>query len=440
VTFFLRPVSGLRVTDVLGFADFELLAVELLLIASIVAIGARYLRVPHTVALVVVGFIISFGRFFDVTLSRDFILLAFLPPMLFEGAINMNLEEMRRRWAQVFLLAVPGTLITAAVVAAALVAVADLPFKFALLLAVMLAPTDPVSVLATMKEHGVSGGLRTLLEGESISNDALGIVLFTIALSYAFPEEPGRALGWAGALREFGKEVAIGLAIGVATGYIVHRLMRLLEDHLVEITLSVTLAFGTYLLADRLGGSGVLAVVVGGLLIGNYGTYRAMSASSQAAMLEVWEVVAFLLNSALFLLIGLEFEVRNLGERATATATIVAAAALLIGRALAVYGLLLPFGFGRTPAARKVSGGWRHAIYWGGLRGSIPIALVLGLSAAQRDLGGVDPVAVVFGAVMLSLVGQGITFAPLLGKLRLATDGGRAQARDPAQGPRRLSR
>ena len=420
----------------MDFADFELLAVELLLIASIVAIGARYLRVPHTVALVVVGFCISFGHFFNVTLSRDFILLVFLPPLLFEGAINMDLGELRRRWYQVLLLAVPGTLITAGVVAAALAAFTDLPFRFALLLAVILAPTDPVSVLATMKAHRVSGGLRTLLEGESVFNDALGVVLFTIALSFAFPAEPGAAMNWAGALGEFCKEVVVGLGIGIAMGYLIHRIMRLLDDHLVEITLSVALAFGTFLLADRVGGSGILAVVVGGLFIGNYGTHRAMSASSQAALLEVWEVVAFLLNSALFLLIGLEFELKSLGERATAIATITLTAALLVGRALAVYGLLSPFGSGRTPKLLRVPRAWSHAIYWGGLRGSIPIALVLGLGVAQRDFGGVDPVAVVFGVVTLSLVIQGITFAPLLGKLGL----GRQDATASRSAQQRASR
>lgn len=406
----------------LDFADFELLGVELLLIASIVAIGARYLRVPQTVALVVAGFCISFGHFFDVTLSRDFILLVFLPPLLFEGAINMDLNELRRRWLQVLLLAVPGTLITAGVVAGALVVFTDLPFRFALLLAVILAPTDPVSVLATMKAHGVAGGLRTLLEGESVFNDALGIVLFTIALSFAFPADPGHAMDWAGAVREFFAEVAIGIGVGIVMGYVIHRLMRLLDDHLVEVTLSVALAFGTFLLADRLGGSGVLAVVVGGLFIGNYGTHRAMSASSQAVLFDVWEVAAFLLNSALFLLIGLEFRARDLGELTTATAAIVVTLALLAGRAIAVYGLLLPFGGGRIRAAAQVSPGWRHAIYWGGLRGSIPIALVLGLTATQRDLHGINAVAVVFGAVIVSLVGQGITFAPLLAKLRIAAD------------------
>jgi CPA1 family monovalent cation:H+ antiporter len=403
---------------VLEYSDFELLAVELLLLASLVAIGARYLRLPYTVALVVAGLAISFGDVFEVSLSRDLILLVFLPPLLFEGAINMDLEELRRRWTQVALLAVAGTLITAGVVALALTALTGLPLKYGVLIAVMLAPTDPVSVLATMKENGVASGLRTLLEGESIFNDALGIVLFTVALSVAFPNEPGHIADWVHALREFTTEIAIGVAVGGVAGYGIHHLMRLLDDHLVEITLSVTLAFGSFLVADRLGGSGVMAVVVGGLLIGNFGTYRAMSVASQAAMLEVWEVAAFLLNSTLFLLIGLEFDPGSLAGRASMLAAVVAAVSLLAGRAISVYGLLLPFH--RSAGPRQVKVAWRHAIFWGGLRGSIPVALVLGLGEAQRDLDGVDAVAVVFAAVLVSLVGQGISFAPLLKKLGLS--------------------
>jgi CPA1 family monovalent cation:H+ antiporter len=408
------------------FHDFELLAVELLLVASVVAIAVHYIRLPYTVALVVVGLLFSFANVFDVSLSRELILLVFVPPLLFDGAINMDLPELRRRWGELALLTVGGTLVTAAMVAAALVALTGMPLKYAVVLAVMLAPTDPVSVLATMKEHGVPSGLRTLLEGESIFNDALGIVLFTIAMSAAFPAAANDAFGWQSATREFATEVGVGSAVGLAAGFGIHRLMRLVDDHLVEITLSLAFAYGSFLVADRLGGSGVTAVVAGGLLLGNYGTSRAMSDRSQAALIDFWEIVAFLLNSALFLLIGLAFEARSLGEGPIVAAIVVTVAALLLGRAVGVYGLLLRFGGGRRVSA-AVPLSWRHAIAWGGLRGSIPIALALGLTQAQRDFAGIDPVAVVFATVLVSLVAQGATFAPLLGRLRVSTGSPAAQ-------------
>jgi CPA1 family monovalent cation:H+ antiporter len=174
-------------------------------------------------------------------------------------------------------------------------------------------------------------------------------------------------------------------------------------------------AYGAYLLADRLGGSGVIAVVVAGLLIANYGIESAMSASSRVSLTEFWEVLAFLANSALFLVIGLEFHIGDLRGR-TLVATLVAIGAMLVGRAMIAFGLLWPF---RGPSSNVVPASWRTAVFWGGLRGSIPIALVLGLQ--DRRFAGVDAVAVVFGVVFFSLVVQGLTYKPLLDRLGLTT-------------------
>jgi CPA1 family monovalent cation:H+ antiporter len=400
-----------------AFADVELLGVGLLLVAAVVAIAARYLRLPYTVALVVAGLCFSFLRRLDVSLSRDLIFLVFLPPLVFEAGINTDMAELRRRWSEVTVLTIGGTLITAGAAVAALALLTDLPFRYAVLLGTMLAPTDPVSVLATMKDHRVSGGLRTLLEGESIFNDALGVVLFGIALSVAFGGQGHE--GWASGTADFFRQTAVGLVVGGAGGLAVHRLMQAIDDHLVEITLSVTLAFGTFLIADRLGGSGIVAVVVAALLITNYGPHRTMAPSSRRLMLDVWEVVAFLLNSALFLLIGLQFHASRFTDPATIGVTVVAALAILAGRALSIYGLFLPFR--RLSRAPRAPVAWMHALFWGGLRGSIPVALALGLTSSQRDLAGVDAVAVVFGVVMLSLLVQGLTFGPLLARLGFTT-------------------
>ena len=402
------------------FAELELLTIPvLLLIASLVAIGAAYLRLPYTVALVVVGLFVGFGDAFEVPLSRDLILLVFLPPLLFEGAINMDLDELRERWRQVGVLALVGTLLAAAVMALGLAAVTDLSLELAVVLAVMLAPTDPVSTLAIFKEAGVAHGLRTLLEGESIFNDALGIVLFTIAVDVAFPEG-GNEVTFQEGIFEFGSEVVIGVAVGIAFGFVAHQLMRQLEDHLVEVTLSTALAFGAFLVADLIGGSGVIAVVAGGLLIGNYGHHLAMSPAARVVLLQFWEVVAFLINSALFLLIGLQFDIGSLAEGPTLLVVAVIVVTMLAGRAVIAYGLLRPFdGDGH---AGLVPLRWRHAVFWGGLRGSIPIALVLGLTLDQREMNGVDATAAVFGVVLFSLLVQGLSFGPFLRWLGLTEE------------------
>jgi CPA1 family monovalent cation:H+ antiporter len=391
----------------------ETLIVGVMLIAALVGIAVSRLRLPYTVALVLVGLVLSLiGVFSDIDLTSDLILLVFLPPLLFEGAINMDLDDLILRWHQVGVLALIGTFISAGVIAIGLMWVPGMTFELAIVLAVMVAATDPVSVLAIFKVHGVGSGLRTLMEGESIFNDALAIVLYLIAIEVAFGEQ---TVTTRDAFAEFGTEVVVGTATGFVVGFIAHRLMSTLDDHLVEITLSLVTAYGAYLIADRLHGSGVIAVVMAGLLIGNYGTRLAMSASSRAALLDFWEVLAFLANSALFLLMGLSFDITELrGRTLVATASIIAS--MLIARAIIAYGLLQIF---RGSRIAPVPTAWQTAVFWGGLRGSIPIALVLGLE--QRTFGGVDAVAVVFGVVLFSLIVQGLTCKPVLDRLGLTS-------------------
>jgi CPA1 family monovalent cation:H+ antiporter len=391
----------------------ETLIVGVLLVAALVGIAVSRLRLPYTVALVLVGLVLSlFGVFTDINLTSDLILLVFLPPLLFEGAINMDLGDLMLRWRQVGVLAFFGTFISAAVIALGLAWVPGMPFELAVVLAVMVAATDPVSVLAIFKDHGVGSGLRTLMEGESIFNDALAIVLYLIAVEVAFGEETVTVRD---AFVEFGTEVVLGAAAGFLVGFVAHRLMSTLDDHLVEIMLSLVTAYGAYLLADRLHGSGVIAVVMSGLLIGNYGTRLAMSASSRVTLLDFWEVLAFMANSALFLLMGLSFEISNLqGRTLVATASIIVT--MLIGRVLIAYGLLEVF---RGSRIAPIPSSWKTAVFWGGLRGSIPIALVLGLQ--ERTFDGIDAVAVVFGVVLFSLIVQGLTYKPLLDHLGLTS-------------------
>ena len=374
----------------------ETLVVGVLLVAALVGIVVSRLRLPYTVALVLVGLALSlFGVFQSINLTDELILLVFLPPLLFEGAINMDLDDLLLRWHQVGMLAFVGTAISAGVIAAALTWVPGMSFELAVVLAVMLAATDPVSVLAIFKEHGVGTGLRTLMEGESIFNE--------------------ETVTFQDAVVEFGTEVVVGTAVGLLIGFTAHRLMSALDDHLVEIMLALVTAYGAYLVADRLHGSGVIAVVVAGLLIGNYGTRMAMSASSRVSLLDFWEVLTFFANSALFLLMGLAFDIGELRGR-TLTATVSAIVAVLIGRAVISFGLLQIFRRSRTA---PVPVAWQTAVFWGGLRGSIPVALVLGLD--DPVFAGINAVTVVFAVVMFSLIVQGLTYKPVLDRLGLTS-------------------
>lgn len=392
----------------------ESVIVGLMLVAALVGIGVNRLQLPYTVALVVVGLMLGIaGAFSEVSLTSDLILLVFLPPLLFEGALNMDLDDLVRRWKQIGLLASVGTVISAAFITVALMLIPGMAVEFAILLGVILAPTDPVSVLAIFKEHGVGSGLRTLMEGESIFNDALAIVLYLITVEVAFGEEPVTVRD---AVVEFGTEIVVGIAAGALVGFVAHRLMSTLDDHLVEITLSLVTAYGAFLLADRLNGSGVIAVVAGGLLIGNFGTRFSTTAASRVALLDFWEVLTFLANSALFLLMGLEFDIEDLqGRTLAATASVIVG--MLLGRAVIAFGLLRPFRHARTV---PIPAPWQMAVFWGGLRGSIPIALVLGLP--ERSFAGIDAVSVVFGVVMFSLLVQGVTYKPVLDRLGLTSN------------------
>jgi CPA1 family monovalent cation:H+ antiporter len=392
----------------------EALVPELLLLSAIVAIVARQVRIPYTVALVLTGLVVGIGDFLEVSLNRDLIILVFLPPLLFDGVINMNWAALVHWSRTIALLAIAGTLVTAAVTAAALWLLTPIDWQMAILLAVIISPTDPVSVLANFKEHHVPGGLRVLVEAESVFNDALGVVLFGIALELAFPAA-GHSLAWGAPFTDLARETGVGVAVGLAGGFIVHRLMSRVDDHFVEIMLSVVLVVGTFILADRLDGSGIIGVVVGALVISNYRTTHVMSHASRVRLADFWEIVAFMINSALFLLLGLVFHLQDLNWP---TVGVIGAASLglFLGRIAVSYGLLLiPLGrdYPKAPLA------WRHAIFWGGLRGSVPVALALGLTGAQRHEGNVDLVGAVFGVVFVSLVLQGLTYGPLLQKLRL---------------------
>ncbi len=395
-------------TDV---GDLQQILPELLLLSAVVAIAAQHLRLPYTTALAVSGVGVGAIYGYHPDLSRDLILLAFLPPLLFEGALNLELDELTRHWKQIALLALPGTLLAAGTIAVGLHVALGLTWSTAVLIGVIVAPTDPVSVLATMKEHGISGGLRAILAGESIFNDVVGILLFSLALTWAFPAgHPGQ-----GAIRtavELLGEVGVGVAVGAGLGLFTHRLMATVGDHLIETTLSIVCCFGAYVLADRLHGSGVIAVVVGALLIGNYGIHVSMSTASRERVTDFWEVIAFLTNSAAFVLIGLSFESSSVFDGTLLKALGIVSASILIGRMLIVMMILLPSTV--LLDRREFPWQWLPAVFWGGLRGTIPIALVLGLASDERTVGGINLVTLVFAAVLVSLVGQGLTYGPLL--------------------------
>ncbi|MGH2494357.1 MAG: cation:proton antiporter [Ktedonobacteraceae bacterium] len=405
------------------------LLVFLLVITLAVALISRPLRLPYTLVLVVVGLLIGFSPLLpNLHLNPDVVLFLFLPALLFEGAWNVDIEQLTANWLLVFLFAVPGLLLSVLVVAALLHWALGLSWLLVLLLGAMISPTDPIAVLSLLRQLGLSDRLRTIVEGESLFNDGVGAAIYELVLGFLLV-----SLGMNGATSEPSFWLVVlevlwlmlgGLALGLLAGWIVARLLALVDDHLIEITVTVGVAYGVYLLGIVLHTSGLLAVVGAGLVLGSYGRRTGMSERTRQAAHDVWEFLGYLANSLLFLLLGIQIGESNLLHALAGTG--LALAGVAIGRAAMIYTLLpLHDALARWLARKKppepssllvrpepVPSRWRPILLFSGLRGALSIALVLSL---PTTLPGRDLLEdIVYGVVLVTLLGQGIGLRVLL--------------------------
>ena len=398
-----------------SFVQIETLVIELLLIVSLVAIVAQRVRfLPYTVSLVVAGLLVSLLRQpieslagpLSLELTPDLILTLLVPPLIFEAALNLDFSKLRRDLGAILLMAVPGVVVTMFIVGGIVSLVTPLSLTVALVFGALIAATDPVSVIALFKTIRVPKRLAVLVEGESLLNDGTAIVVFTVVLGVA----QAGVFSLSEGIFDFAQVVVGGLAVGILLGAAVSWLIARVDNHLIETTLTTIVAFGAFLVAERLHFSGVLAVVAAGILNGNNSS-EGMSASTRIILDNFWEYIAFLANSIIFLLIGWELDINELLRNWQPI--LGAIVAVLVARALVVYStsfLANRFTEPRVPLA------YQHVLVWGGLRGAISLALVLSLPAsmgADRTL----LVTMAFGVVLFSLFVQGTTIGLLMERL-----------------------
>lgn len=388
--------------------EVQSLIVLLVLVATLVAIAARRIRLPYTVALVVVGLFITVWRPVDIVVTPELILSLFVPPLIFEAAFHLDLRLLRDALPPILVLAVPGVLLTAFFVGGVVALGTGLSFGTAIVFGALIAATDPVAVVALFRELGVPRRLAVAVEGESLFNDGTAIVVFRIALAAAVAGIFDPVEG----LFDFLQVALGGMAVGLALGWLVAQLIARLDDRVISATLTTLLAYGAYLLAEQMHVSGVLAVVVAGLLAGNVGATQT-SPTTKNMIFNLWDYLAFIVNSLVFLLIGLEVDLSQLWANLGAIG--VAVVAVLSGRAAVVYGLLWLFSLGRGRVRLRPS--WRHVLFWGGLRGAISLALALSLPATlpHREM----LLSMAFGVLLFTLMGQGTTIQWLLRWLKL---------------------
>ena len=391
------------------FLSTETLIIELLLIVSLVAIAVRRLHVPYTVALVVVGLLLTTQSTIQFDLTPELILALFVPPLVFEAAFHLNFNELRRNLATILVLAVPGVILTTLMVGGLLILGTSLSLPVALAFGALISATDPLAVIALFRLLGVPKRLATLMEGESLFNDGTALVLFNLMLAVVLTGQ----FSLLGSLVDFIRVSIGGIALGLGLGWVISRLIALIDDYLIEITLTTVLAYGAYLLAEQFQFSGVLAVFAAGLFCGNMSS-QGMSPTTRIVLFNFWEYVTFLVNSLVFLMIGLKvdfFALLNAWQP-----ILWAIGAVLLARVVVVYGLNWLTG----RLAEPISLRWQHILAWGGLRGALSLALALSLPEAF----GPDRYllrTMAFGVVLFTLLVQATTMNTFIHRLGITT-------------------
>lgn len=394
----------------------------LLLVAAVMAMITRRLGLPYSTGLVAAGILISFlPNPPALPLSRDLIFNILLPPLVFQAALQLDWKRFRHELPLTLALAFIGVIVASAFVAAGMHWLLGWSWIGAALFGVLIAATDPVAVIATFKELKGPKRLNMVVESESLLNDGVAAVAFAVLAAIAGGEGPTAAQ----VIPEFLWTPFGGVLIGgLVTGAILLLAGRT-EDSLVEITLTTIAAWGSFLVAEHFGGSGILATLTAGLLVGNVGWMGAISDAGRPHVLAAWDYFAFVANSFVFFLIGIHEAGIPLGLLGWVSAGI-AILLVLVGRLITVYPIVGAFG----PTKLRLPFKYQHVLFWGGLRGALALALALAIPNAVPEK--VAIIVTAFVVVAFSVFVQGLSIPWLVSKLGLAGTGGTEEHQSPA--------
>lgn len=404
-------------------AELVWVITALMMIAVAILAFTRHIKLPFTVILVVVGIVLAntfengpgFLRpIAGYRISSDIILYVFLPTLIFESAFNINARELRHNLLPILTLAIPGLLLSTALIGiivwiiTSAIFSSGLPLPAALLLGAILSATDPVGVIALFKQLGAPKRLTILVEGESLFNDATSIVTAKIILAVALTGylTAGTAIGGIGEfLITFFGGTLVGWVAAVITGLI---LGKMKGDQFIEISLTTILAYLSFLIAeDVFHVSGVMATVAAGVTMGGWGSAK-ISPSVSGYLKHFWGYMAYVSNALIFLLVGLRVDLSSLNQ--SIGILLIVLAAMLVSRIAVVFGLV-PIA-GKLLNTRSINKGYQTIMFWGGVRGAIALAIVLHLPG--KFIYAETFVALVMGAVLFTLLIQGLTMGKLV--------------------------
>ncbi|MGI0494079.1 cation:proton antiporter [Alkalinema pantanalense CENA528] len=404
------PLSSYSATDskiVGAIPELVIILIILLMIATAVALVTQRLRIPYVTGLVLAGLPITEVLSRRIGLDPSLVLNLFLPILIFEAAINTHISHLRSTFKPIALLAGPGSILSSAIIAVLVKFGLGLSWIPALLIGIILANTDTVSMIAVFKEIRVPSRLTTIVEGETLFNDAAALVSFNLILVvYATG-----SLTVIGGVRELLVVAVGGGLVGAILGYLSLPIFAQINDPLSRLLLTVALALGTFQIGQFLGVSGAVAVVIAGLIFGNLGLPRTASASDRMTLLSFWEYAGFGVNTFIFLLIGIEINPVTLWSILPSILLVILACQL--GRILSVYLLLAGLRWFDRPIPLR----WQHVLFLGNIKGSLSMALALSIPLTLP--GRNDIIELIFGTVLFSLVGQGLSLPWLVKRLKI---------------------